>query len=139
MCIGDRSEIDPAKLWSRRSASAFLRVPFAIDDNGRPVFLDLTEAAQEGMGPHGICVGATGSGKSEMLRTLLLALALGHPPEDLSLILVDYKGGAAFAPFAGLPHIAGLIDNLADDPQLTTRARASLQGEVCLLCTSRCV
>lgn len=128
--ITDVSEIEPAKLWSRRSASAFLRVPFAIDDNGRPVFLDLKEAAQEGMGPHGICVGATGSGKSEMLRTLLLALALGHPPEDLSLILVDYKGGAAFAPFAGLPHIAGLIDNLADDPQLTTRARASLQGEV---------
>ena len=128
--ISEVSEIDPARLWAPRTPNAFLRVPFAVDDNGRPVFLDLKEAAQEGMGPHGICVGATGSGKSEMLRTLLLALALGHPPEDLSLILVDYKGGAAFAPFQSLPHIAGLIDNLADDPQLTTRARASLQGEV---------
>ena len=46
------------------------------------------------------------------------------------MILVDYKGGAAFAPFAGLPHVAGIIDNLADDPQLTERARASIQGEV---------
>ncbi len=128
--IEDVTDIDPEKLWAPRSPSMFLRVPFGVADNGRPVFLDLKEAAQEGMGPHGICVGATGSGKSEMLRTLLLALALSHPPEDLSLILVDYKGGAAFAPFAGLPHVAGLIDNLADDPQLTTRARASLQGEV---------
>lgn len=73
-------------------------MPFALDDAGRPVFLDLKEAAQEGMGPPGICVGATGSGKSEMLSTLLLALALGHPPEDLSLILVDYKGGAYAGP-----------------------------------------
>ena len=46
------------------------------------------------------------------------------------MILIDYKGGAAFSPFTPLPHLAGLIDNLADDPQLTVRARASLQGEV---------
>jgi S-DNA-T family DNA segregation ATPase FtsK/SpoIIIE len=46
------------------------------------------------------------------------------------MILVDYKGGAAFAPFARLPHVAGIIDNLADDPQLTQRARESIQGEV---------
>lgn len=128
--ISALSDIDQDTLWTPRAPSAFLRVPFGVDDNGRPVFLDLKESAQGGMGPHGICVGATGSGKSEMLRTLLLALALAHPPEDLSLILVDYKGGAAFAPFQRLPHIAGLIDNLAEDPQLTNRARASLQGEV---------
>jgi DNA segregation ATPase FtsK/SpoIIIE, S-DNA-T family len=46
------------------------------------------------------------------------------------MVLVDYKGGAAFAPFSGLPHVAGIIDNLADDPQLTERARASINGEV---------
>ena len=82
-------------------------MPIGVDDTGAPVLLDLKESAQLGMGPHGLCVGATGSGKSEMLRTLVLALALTHPPEDLSMILVDYKGGAAFAPFAGLPHVAG--------------------------------
>lgn len=122
--------LDPTTSWAPRDPADFLRVPFAWDDAGRPVHLDLKEAAQLGMGPHGICVGATGSGKSEMLRTLLLALALTHPPEDLAMILVDYKGGAAFAPLAPLPHLAGLIDNLADDPQLTTRARASIAGEV---------
>ncbi|MDO5094515.1 MAG: type VII secretion protein EccCb, partial [Propionibacteriaceae bacterium] len=60
----------------------------------------------------------------------ILSLATAHSPQDLSMILIDYKGGAAFSPFAPLPHLAGLIDNLADDPQLTVRARASLQGEV---------
>lgn len=123
-------QIDPERLWRPRAQEDFLRVPFGTDDHGRPVHLDLKESAQLGMGPHGICVGATGSGKSEMLRTLILSLALTHPPEDLSMILVDYKGGAAFAPFEGVPHLAGLIDNLADDPHLTTRARSSIQGEV---------
>lgn len=129
-------DVDPAdpgpldRLWRPRLPSDFLRVAFGVDDRGRTVHLDLKESAQQGMGPHGICIGATGSGKSEMLRTLILALALAHPPEDLAMILVDYKGGAAFAPFETLPHLAGLIDNLADDPQLTERARASLQGEI---------
>src|ERR1022692_3588756 len=82
------------------------------------------------MGPHGLCVGATGSGKSELLRSLVAGLVATHSPADLALVLVDYKGGAAFAPFAGLPHVAGLIDNLADDPSLIERAHASLAGEV---------
>lgn len=128
--LSDPTDFDPEDLWKPRSPADFLRVPFGIDDLGNPVLLDIKESAQLGMGPHGICIGATGSGKSEMLRTLILSLALSHPPEDLSMILVDYKGGAAFAPFEGLPHLAGLIDNLADDPQLTTRARSSIQGEV---------
>ena len=128
--------IDLARLWRPRTPADFLRVAFGVDDNGRTVHLDLKESAQQGMGPHGICIGATGSGKSEMLRTLILSLATAHSPEDLSMILIDYKGGAAFSPFVPLPHLAGLIDNLADDPQLTVRARASLQGEVVLASSS---
>ncbi|MGL4340650.1 MAG: type VII secretion protein EccCa [Rhodoglobus sp.] len=128
--INDITTLNPATHWRPRSPRDFLRVPIGVDDFGAPVLLDLKESAQLGMGPHGICIGATGSGKSEMLRTLILGLALSHPPEDLSMVLVDYKGGAAFAPFAGLPHVAGIIDNLADDAQLTERARASIAGEV---------
>ncbi len=131
--VTDLLGIDPDRLtttWAPRGPDDFLRVPIGLDDLGAPVLLDLKESAQLGMGPHGLCVGATGSGKSELLRTLILSLALTHPPEDLSLVLVDYKGGAAFAPFAPLPHVAGIIDNLADDSQLTERARASINGEV---------
>ncbi|MDJ0338461.1 type VII secretion protein EccCa [Cryobacterium sp. PH31-O1] len=128
--IDDIANFDTASAWEQRSPRDFLRVPIGLDDFGEPVLLDLKESAQLGMGPHGLCIGATGSGKSELLRTLILALALSHGPKDVSMVLVDYKGGAAFAPFAGLPHVAGIIDNLADDPQLTQRARVSIAGEV---------
>src|SRR4029453_1770536 len=80
--------------------------------------------------PHGLVVGATGSGKSELLRTLVAGLAARHAPEDLAVVLVDYKGGATFAGLAGLPHVAGLITNLERDPSLVGRARAALAGEL---------
>ncbi|MCZ9340860.1 FtsK/SpoIIIE domain-containing protein, partial [Streptomyces sp. TRM76130] len=86
--------------------------------------------ARLGMGPHGLCVGATGSGKSELLRTLVLALTATHSPEELALVLVDYKGGATFAPFAGLPHVAGTITNLENRAGLVERVHTSLAGEV---------
>ena len=128
--IEDIGRLTTRTAWRPRVARDFLRVPVGVDDHGAPLLLDLKESAQLGMGPHGICVGATGSGKSELLRTLVLSLALTHSPEDLSMVLVDFKGGAAFSPFTSLPHVAGLIDNLADDPQLTRRARESIEGEV---------
>ncbi|MCL2490099.1 MAG: type VII secretion protein EccCa [Propionibacteriaceae bacterium] len=128
--VSDLDLLTPEIAWQPRSSRDFLRIPIGVDDHGAPLLLDLKESAQLGMGPHGICIGATGSGKSELLRTLVLSLALTHSPEDLSMILVDYKGGAAFAPFAQLAHVAGLMDNLADDPQLTRRARESIAGEV---------
>ncbi|XRQ03344.1 type VII secretion protein EccCa [Actinomadura welshii] len=130
MGVEDPAEIDVARLWAPRSERAFLRVPIGLDDAGEPVVLDLKEAASLGMGPHGLCVGATGSGKSEMLRTLVLTLAASHPPEQVSMVLVDYKGGATFAPFEDLPHVAGVITNLEDDAGLIERAYASLSGEV---------
>ncbi len=128
--IADLDQVTAQRAWAERSPRDFLRIPIGLDDFGSPVLLDLKESAQLGMGPHGICIGATGSGKSELLRTLVLGLAATHSPEDLAMVLVDFKGGAAFAPFQGLPHVAGIIDNLADDPQMTERARASIQGEV---------
>lgn len=119
-----------AQHWQQRSKKDFLRVNVATGDDGGPVPIDLKESAHGGMGPHGICIGATGSGKSEFLRTLVLSLVLAHGPEDLSMILVDYKGGAAFTPFQPLPHIAGLMDNLENDTQLIERTRASISGEI---------
>ncbi len=121
--------IGPAS-WNRTAGPDFLRVPVGTDDDGAALEIDLKEAAHGGMGPHGICIGATGSGKSEFLRTLLLSLAVRHSPEDLAMILVDYKGGAAFSPFQPLPHLAGLIDNLEGEAGLIERARASINGEI---------
>jgi S-DNA-T family DNA segregation ATPase FtsK/SpoIIIE len=122
--------LDLERRWAPRPGRDFLRVPIGIDDEGAPVLLDLKESAQLGMGPHGMCVGAIGSGKSELLRTLVLALISTHPPEELAVVLIDYKGGAAFAPFARVPHLAGLVTNLTADEALVERAWASLDGEV---------
>ncbi|WP_435242961.1 type VII secretion protein EccCa [Streptomyces cucumeris] len=128
--IDDVARLDVDRLWAARGERAFLRVPIGISDSREPVLLDLKESSELGMGPHGLCVGATGSGKSELLRTLVLALVATHPPEDLALVLVDYKGGATFAPFAGLPHVAGVITNLENQAGLVERVHASLAGEV---------
>lgn len=113
-----------------RGGRGLLRTPIGIGDDGRPVELDLKEAAEDGMGPHGLVVGATGSGKSELLRTLVTGLALGHAPEDLALVLVDYKGGATFAEVAALPHVAGVITNLEREPTLVDRMHEALFGEL---------
>ncbi|WP_328309637.1 type VII secretion protein EccCa [Streptomyces sp. NBC_00442] len=128
--IDDPADLDIGRLWAPRGERAFLRVPIGLDDRHQPVLLDLKESSELGMGPHGLCVGATGSGKSELLRTLVLALVAGHPPEDLALVLVDYKGGATFAPFADLPHVAGVITNLENQAGLVERVHTSLAGEV---------
>lgn len=128
--IDDVARLDLARMWAPRGERAFLRVPIGISDSHEPVLLDLKESSELGMGPHGLCVGATGSGKSELLRTLVLGLAATHPPEELALVLVDYKGGATFAPFAGLPHVAGVITNLENQAGLVERVHSSLAGEV---------
>lgn len=128
--LDDVARLDLTQLWAPRSERAFLRVPIGINDAHEPVLLDLKESSELGMGPHGLCVGATGSGKSELLRTIVLALVATHPPEDLALVLVDYKGGATFAPFANLPHVAGVITNLENQAGLVERVHASLAGEV---------
>ncbi|WP_367041378.1 type VII secretion protein EccCa [Streptomyces sp. Je 1-332] len=128
--IDDPAALDLDQLWAPRSERDFLRVPIGLNDRHEPVLLDLKESSELGMGPHGLCVGATGSGKSELLRTLVLALAATHSPEDLALVLVDYKGGATFAPFTGLPHVAGVITNLENQAGLVERVHTSLAGEV---------
>ncbi len=134
--VDDAAGFDPVDDWltprDLRTGSHpdLLRAPIGRREDGRPVHLDLKEAAAAGMGPHGILVGATGSGKSELLRSLTAGLAARHAPSVLNLLLVDYKGGAAFAGLAPLPHVAGLVTNLADHLSLIDRVRAALGGEI---------
>ncbi|GAA0432851.1 type VII secretion protein EccC [Actinoplanes capillaceus] len=122
--------IDLNELWASRPNRDRLRVPIGVGLDGRPVELDLKESAQDGMGPHGLLVGATGSGKSELLRTLVLALAMTHSPEILNLLLVDFKGGATFASLDRLPHTSAMITNLEDELPLVDRMLGAIQGEL---------
>ncbi|MEX2626618.1 MAG: FtsK/SpoIIIE domain-containing protein, partial [Ilumatobacteraceae bacterium] len=79
-------------------------------------------------GPHGLVAGTTGSGKSELLRTLVVQLAARVDPRHLSLVLVDYKGGSTFDACAELPHVVGLVTDL--DGGLAARALTSLEAEL---------
>ncbi|BBY17457.1 type VII secretion protein EccCa [Mycolicibacterium litorale] len=128
--IGDPASVDPAAVWRPRAPAQFLRVPIGLSDNGIPVELDLKEAAEHGMGPHGLCVGATGSGKSELLRTLTLGLIASHPPDTLNLILVDFKGGATFLGLDRTAHVSAVITNLEEEAHLVSRMRDALAGEM---------
>lgn len=128
--LGDVDGLDPEVAWRARPARDHLRVPIGRDDSGGPVHLDLKESAQQGMGPHGLVVGATGSGKSELLRTLVLGLAATHSPARLNLVLVDFKGGATFTGMADLPHVSAVITNLSRELPLVDRMQDALSGEL---------
>ncbi|MEO7448284.1 MAG: FtsK/SpoIIIE domain-containing protein [Humibacillus sp.] len=121
--------LDPAALrtsWSTSvpagRAGAGARALVGMTSAG-PLELDLTRD-----GPHTLIGGTTGSGKSELLRSLVAGLATAHRPDDLTFVLVDYKGGAAFRECARLPHTLGLVTDL--DEHLTERALASLAAEL---------
>lgn len=111
-------------------AGSRLRIPLGTTEHGEPVHLDINEAALGGVGPHGLCLGATGSGKSELLRTVALGMIARHSPEDLNLVLVDFKGGATFLDLERAPHVSAVITNLADEAYLVDRMQDALGGEI---------
>ncbi len=106
--------------WSRSRSSLRARLGMTADGVAE---VDLCRD-----GPHALVAGTTGSGKSELLRTLVAGLALAHPPDRCSFLLVDYKGGAAFAEAVSLPHTVGVVTDL--DAAATARALRSLTAEL---------
>ncbi|MFC9256766.1 type VII secretion protein EccCa [Amycolatopsis thailandensis] len=128
--LGDPYEFTPSDTWEPRPNRDRLRVKLGIQADGAPLEIDLKESAQDGMGPHGLLIGATGSGKSELLRTLVLALAVTHPPSSLNFALVDFKGGATFTRLDALPHTSAVITNLADELHLVDRMTDAINGEL---------
>ncbi len=101
-----------AEEWERKlhtKSPEWLRVTIGHASGGGPRELRL-EAKSDGV--HGLVAGGTGSGKSELLMTLIVGLALNYPPDLLNFVLVDYKGGGAFKQFENLPHCVDIVTNL---------------------------
>ena len=118
-----RELIGDAGLRQRWSAAGdALRTTIGVGADG-PVTIDL-----DSDGPHLLVAGSTGSGKSELLQSLVAGLATEQPPANVSFLLIDYKGGAAFGACADLPHTVGLVTDL--DEQLTRRVLTALDSEL---------
>ncbi|MGV0792782.1 type VII secretion protein EccCa [Mycolicibacterium sp. XJ1819] len=130
MGIDDLVGLDPDQRWASSVGGHVRPAPIGVSESGACVELDINEAARGGMGPHGLCVGATGSGKSELLRTLVLGLITANSPDALNLILVDFKGGATFLGMERARHTAAVITNLADESHLVSRMHDALTGEM---------
>ncbi|MFD9861975.1 FtsK/SpoIIIE domain-containing protein [Streptomyces alboflavus] len=111
---------DIAKIWQRGGATTAAPIGIAADG---PFVLDIRRD-----GPHALIAGTTGAGKSELLQTIIAALAVGNTPDALNYVLIDYKGGSAFQDCARLPHTVGMVSDL--DAHLTERALASLAAEL---------
>ncbi|MET0458865.1 MAG: FtsK/SpoIIIE domain-containing protein [Ilumatobacteraceae bacterium] len=122
--LGSAASVDVAGSW-RAPPIEPLTVAVGTDDTGAPVTIGFRRD-----GPHGVIAGTTGSGKSELLQTVLTALTLRHPPDRLNLFLVDFKGGSTFGPLADLPHVVGVVTDLEHDASLATRALTALDAEI---------
>ncbi|MBD5786419.1 hypothetical protein IF650_09520 [Cellulosimicrobium terreum] len=113
--LGDR--------WATPRDPRSLSVPLGVDADGTVVRLDLVA-----QGPHLLVAGTTGAGKSELLQTLVTGIALTCPPAEVTLALVDFKGGTSFGACGDLPHVAGRVTDL--DQGLAGRALAGLRAEL---------
>ena len=118
-------EIPIEKLWKKNACHKSLAVPLGMRAKDDLVYLNLHEKAH---GPHGLVAGTTGSGKSEIVQSYILSLAVNFHPHEVGFLLIDYKGGGMANLFEKLPHLLGTITNL--DGSESMRALASIKSEL---------
>ena len=129
--VGKIEQLNILNRWRMNDSTNSLRAEIGLDEYGNMMFLDLHEKYH---GPHGLIAGMTGSGKSEFIITYILSMAINYSPDDVSFILIDYKGGGLAFAFenkttgVSLPHLAGTITNL--DKAEMDRTLVSIDSEI---------
>ena len=129
--VGRVEQLNPLKRWHQNNPAKSLAAPVGVGEDGSLFMLDLHEKRQ---GPHGLVAGMTGSGKSEFIITYILSMAVNYHPDEVSFVLIDYKGGGLADAFDNprtgvrLPHLAGTITNL--DGASIQRSLMSIESEL---------
>ena len=127
--IGNISQLEIMRRWQKNDSTLSLKVPIGVDSNGIIIYLDAHEKFH---GPHGLIAGSTGSGKSEFIITYILSLAINYHPDDVTFLLIDYKGGGLAGAFeknnVRLPHLVGTITNIEKNG--LERSLTSIQSEL---------
>ena len=129
--VGKVEQLNANYRWKMSNPTSSLQVPVGVDSHGMLFKIDIHEKAH---GPHGLIAGMTGSGKSEFIISYVLSLAVNYHPDDVSFVLIDYKGGGLAGAFKNedtgvkLPHLAGTITNL--DTLEMNRSLVSIQSEL---------
>lgn len=121
LCVDD---LKITERWRRNTTIHSMAVSIGKLTDGSLCCLDVHEKKE---GPHGLLAGTTGSGKSEVLLTYLLSLAVNYSPREVAFVLIDFKGGGMANLLKGLPHVAGCITNLSGNQ--IERAMLAIKSE----------
>lgn len=123
--INNIKQVNVGNNWNKASVYDSLAAPIGVKSGGEMVSLDLHEKYH---GPHGLVAGTTGSGKSEILQTYILSMAMLFHPHDVSFVIIDFKGGGMVNQFKNLPHLIGAITNI--DGREIDRSLKSIKAEL---------
>ena len=104
-------ELNVVKRWADSMPYATLAAPIGVMEGGRLFSLDV-QSYDDAHGPHGLLAGTTGSGKSELLQSWILSMAVNYHPHDVNFVIIDYKGGGMSDLMEPLPHVVGKITNI---------------------------
>ena len=127
--VGLVEQLNILDRWKNNDSTLSLAAPIGVKATGKLINLDIHEKFH---GPHGLIAGSTGSGKSEFIITYILSLAINYHPDDVTFIIIDYKGGGLSGAFQKqdikLPHLVGAITNI--DKEGLKRSLVSIQSEL---------
>ena len=123
--IYEPEDIDLSRNWTQSQVYQDMAVPLGVKSKDQIVYLDIHEKAH---GPHGLVAGTTGSGKSEVLQSYILSMALKYHPYDVGFVLIDFKGGGMAGQFQTLPHLIGTMTNI--DGKEIDRSLMSIRAEL---------